>query len=443
MPDKSVYLYQEARANFFNIMLMLVMSFLGCVALVFNEIGIFTVEKSMLRSSIWQLITYAAIPFLIYIIHDKIRKCKKHDTILEKPFFKVIIIVFIFLCITDLCITLSFQATLLMAIPPIVVAQYKNDRKLFIWVIVATIVMVPVVIYGSYFMGMYDANLLKPLTQEEAAELQNRFDTFIKDYRALKIFEHYVLTRWLCIFAIDFIAITITRRTAIMLDTQDMLNNVIVEEKEERTIMQQNVIEDLADVVETRDIETGDHIKRTKLYVNILANALSKKDVYKDVLTEETIELMTAAAPLHDIGKIGVSDLILCKKGRLTDEEFNIMKTHTTIGGEIINHILNDLKDERYLNMAHDIALYHHEKWNGMGYPMRLKEGEIPLSARIMAIADVFDALVSKRCYKEAMPIDDAINIIIKDAGTHFDPNIVEVFKEIIPEFKEAANKKL
>ena len=99
--------------------------------------------------------------------------------------------------------------------------------------------------------------------------------------------------------------------------------------------------------------------------------------------------------------------------------------------------------DEKFLKTAHDIAMHHHEKWNGSGYPMGLKEEEIPLSARIMAIADVFDALISKRCYKEAMPIDDAINIIIKDAGTHFDPNVVEVFKDIIPEFKEAANRKL
>ena len=442
MPDKSVYLYQEARANFFNMLLMLVMAFLGCIALIFNEVGIFTADKNMFREAILQLATYALIPFLIYVIHDKIKKCQKHDTILEKPFFKILIIIFIFFCITDLCVNLSFQATLLMAIPPIVVAQYKNDKTLFAWVIVATAIMVPIVVYGSYFMGMYDANLLKPLTAEEAAELENRFHNF-SAHRALEIFFHYVMTKMLCIAAIDFIAITITRRTAFMLDTQDMLNNVIVEEKEEKTIMQQNVIEDLADVVETRDLETGDHIKRTKLYVNILANALKNTDKYKEYLTEEKIELMTSAAPLHDIGKIGVSDLILCKKGRLNDEEFNIMKTHTTIGGDIIKKILNDLKDERYLNMAYDIALCHHEKWNGQGYPNGLKGEEIPLSARIMAIADVFDALISKRCYKEPMPIDDAIEIIIKDAGTHFDPYIVEVFKTILPEFRDAANKKM
>ena len=438
----TIYNYQEARANFFNMISMLIMAVLGLLALLLNEVGIFTGDKENVRNAMIQLCAYALVPFMIYIIHDKIKKCKKHETILEKPFFKVIIIVFIFLCVTDLCISLSFQATLLLAIPPIVVAQYKNDTKLLIWVIIATVIMVPIVVYGSFFMGMYDANLLKPLTKEEALELSNRARIFTLT-RAKEIFFHYALTKLLCVVAIDAIAITITRRNSFMIDTQVSLNEAIVEQKEERNLMQQNVIEDLADVVETRDLETGDHIKRTKLYVNILANALKNDDEFKDVLDDETIELMTAAAPLHDIGKIGVSDLILCKKGRLNDEEFNIMKTHTTIGGEIIDHILNDLKDERYLNMAHDIALYHHEKWNGMGYPCGLKEDEIPLSARIMAIADVFDALISKRCYKEAMPIDDAINIIIEDAGSHFDPNIVRVFKTIIPQFKEAAEKKL
>ena len=439
MPDKSVYLYQEARSNFFNMMLMIVMAALGFVALILNEVGVFTQDKDTLRSSVLQLTIYAAVPFLIYLIHDKFRKCGKHDSILEKPFFKVVIIVFIFFCITDLCVTLSFQATLLMAIPPIVVAQYKNDKKLFFWVMLATVIMVPLVIYGNYFMGIYDANLLKPLTEAEAGELENRYHTFINNYRAGKVFLHYVIPRLLCVLAIDYIAITITRRTSFMLDTQDELNYVILEEKEEKSKIQRAVIEDLADIVETRDLETGDHIKRTKLYVNILSKAMAKKERYKDYLTDEVIELITNAAPLHDIGKIGVSDLILCKKGRLTDEEFSIMKTHTTIGGNIIKQILNDLGDERYLNMAYDIAIAHHEKWNGSGYPNGLIESEIPLSARIMAIADVFDALISKRCYKDAMPFDEAVNIIIKDAGTHFDPHIVEVFEEIIDEFRESS----
>lgn len=438
-----IYNYQESRANFFNMITMLVMAFLGIIALILNEVGIFTADKDTFRGCIGQLCSYALVPFIIYLIHDKFMKCKKHDTILEKPFFKIIIVVFIFLCVTDLCVALSFQAVLLLAIPPIMVAQYKNNRKLLIYVVIATLIMVPIIIYGSYFMGMYDANLLKPLTEEEAMKIENRLNTIAKDHRALKIFFHYVIPRSLCLLAIDFIALTITKRNSFMIDTQVSLNEAIVEEKEERNLMQQNVIEDLADVVETRDLETGDHIKRTKLYVSILANAMKKSEKFMDVLDDKTIDLMVAAAPLHDIGKIGVSDLILCKKGRLDDNEFEIMKTHTTIGGEIINHILSDLKDETYLKMAHDIALYHHEKWNGRGYPTGIKEEEIPLSARIMAIADVFDALVSKRCYKEAMPFDKAIEIIINDAGTHFDPNIVEVFKTIIPEFRDAAEKKL
>ena len=440
--DKNVYKMQEARANFFNMMAMLFMTFLAVIALILNEIGIFTVDKVTLRDSVVQLAIYSFIPFAIYIIHDKIRRCKKHETILEKPFFKIVIIVFMFFCVTDLCVSLSFQIIIIIGLPPIAAAQYKNDKKMFSYVIIATVVMVPIVTYGNYFMGIYDANLHKPLTAIEAMEIQNRFD-IATPKRMLEVFLHYVMPRTLCLLAIDYVAITITNRNGLMIDTQDILNKMILDEKEEKAKIQRAIIEDLADVVETRDLETGDHIKRTKLYVNILANALKEKDKYKDYLTDEVIEIMTNAAPLHDIGKIGVSDLILCKKGRLTDEEFTIMKTHTTIGGGIIKYILNDLGDENYLNMAHDIALSHHEKWNGSGYPNGLKEEEIPLSARIMAIADVFDALISKRCYKEAMPIDDAINIIIKDAGTHFDPNIVEVFKEIIPQFKEAANKKL
>ena len=440
--DKNVYKMQEARANFFNMMAMLFMLFLAVIALILNEVDVFTVDKQTLRDAVVQLGIYAMIPFLIYLIHDKFLHCKKHDTILEKPFFKIIIIVFMFFCVTDLCVSLSFQIIIIIGLPPIAAAQYKNEKKMFSYVIIATVVMVPIVTYGNYFMGIYDANLHKPLTAIEAMEVQNRFN-IATPKRMLEVFLHYVMPRTLCLLAIDYIAITITNRNGLMIDTQDILNKMVLEEKEEKAKIQRAIIEDLADVVETRDLETGDHIKRTKLYVNILANALKEKDKYKAYLTDDVVEIMTNAAPLHDIGKIGVSDLILCKKGRLTDEEFEIMKTHTTIGGGIIKNILNDLGDENYLNMAHDIALSHHEKWNGSGYPNGLKEEEIPLSARIMAIADVFDALISKRCYKEAMPIDDAINIIIKDAGTHFDPNIVEVFKEILPQFIEAANKKL
>ncbi len=168
---------------------------------------------------------------------------------------------------------------------------------------------------------------------------------------------------------------------------------------------------------------------------------MKEKDQYKDYLTPQMCEYIIHAAPLHDIGKIAVSDLILCKPGKLTDEEFDKMKIHTVKGGEIITNILNDLGDKEFLNVAYDVAISHHEKWNGKGYPYGIKEEEIPFPGRIMAIADVFDALVAKRVYKDPMPVDKAIDIIINDAGSHFDPNIVEVFKEVIDDFKKTATE--
>lgn len=438
--DTEIFKEAEERANKFNLRCFLVIIIIGLLVLISNEINLFPLSKDVVRNGIFLLILYYSVPLIIYLIHDKF--AKKKPSILQNTKFKIIVMICAFGGVIDLCCTLSNNVLLVIVIPPLLAAQYKHDRRIFFWVIIASLITIPVITYGAYFLGVYDRLLHKGLTEEQADFFQNRIDN-ATPRRMLELFTHHVIPKCFCIAAIDYIAHSITKRTSFMIEKQIDLNALIVKEVETKNEMQRAVIEDLADIVETRDLETGDHIKRTKLYVNILANALKNHNEYEDILTPDVIELMTNSAPLHDIGKIGVSDLILCKKGRLTEEEFNQMKTHTTIGGQIIKRILSDLGDEKSLDMAYDIALCHHEKWNGTGYPNGLKEEEIPLSARIMAIADVFDALVSKRCYKEALPFDDAVNIIIKDAGTHFDPNIVEVFKEIIPQFKDASEIKL
>lgn len=192
--------------------------------------------------------------------------------------------------------------------------------------------------------------------------------------------------------------------------------------------MQEHIISGLASLIESRDMETGQHVARTSFYVKTLAEDARNDNVYSEILTDEYISSLTALAPLHDVGKIVVSDQILRKPGKLTKEEFEIMKRHTSEGGVVIRKILEGVTDEDYLNFASDIATYHHERWDGSGYPKGLKEDEIPLSARIMAIADVFDALVSERCYKQKMPFEEAINIIKEESGSHFDPQLVEVF---------------
>lgn len=194
--------------------------------------------------------------------------------------------------------------------------------------------------------------------------------------------------------------------------------------------MQSGMISFMAEVVENRDDNTGGHIRRTASYVESIANELKRKGAYSEILTDRYIRDMVVAAPLHDIGKIHIPDAVLNKQGRLTAEEFDIMKTHTTAGEELLVHAKEELGESEYLNMAVEMAAYHHEWWNGNGYPYGVSGENIPLCARIMAVADVFDALTSKRCYKNAMPLEKAHEIIREESGTHFDPQVVEAFFE-------------
>ena len=194
--------------------------------------------------------------------------------------------------------------------------------------------------------------------------------------------------------------------------------------------LQNGLILVLADMVESRDKCTGDHVRKTAAYTDIIMRQLKKDGVYADQLTDEFMYDVVNSAPLHDIGKIQVSDAILNKPGKLTDEEFEVMKTHTTAGAEVIAHAMDMVSEDNsgYLREAMNLAHYHHEKWNGKGYPCGLAGEDIPLSARIMAVADVFDALVSKRSYKDGFPFEKAMSIIREGSGTHFDPNIVNAF---------------
>lgn len=202
----------------------------------------------------------------------------------------------------------------------------------------------------------------------------------------------------------------------------------IMEHNRKMLAIQESTIIGMANLIESRDQDTGEHVKRTSIYVELLAKAAQKAGYCSDILTDRYVELTIKAAPLHDIGKIAVSDSILQKPGRLTEEEFECMKTHTTAGGHIVLDVLGNIEDNEYIEIASRMATSHHEKWNGSGYPLGLKEDEIPLCARIMAVADVFDALVSKRCYKEQMPVDKAFDIISESGGSHFDPELARLF---------------
>ncbi len=202
----------------------------------------------------------------------------------------------------------------------------------------------------------------------------------------------------------------------------------LISDQETISRMQEHIISGLANLIENRDLETGEHVTRTSEFVRALAEFARADGVYRSRLNDRAISLMYRAAPLHDVGKIVVPDDILKKPGRLTEEEFAQMKRHASEGGRIVREVLGSVADSEYLSIAEEIAACHHERWDGKGYPAGLAGEDIPLCARIMAIADVFDALVSERCYKKAMPPEEALKIIREESGTHFDPSLVHVF---------------
>jgi putative two-component system response regulator len=223
-------------------------------------------------------------------------------------------------------------------------------------------------------------------------------------------------------------------------------NNFLEAEVNKRTqelmAVQDVTIMVMASLAETRDSDTGNHIRRTQFYVKALAEELRAHPRFAGFLSEHTIGMLFKSAPLHDIGKVGIPDRILLKPGKLTPEEFEIMKTHTTLGRDAIEAAEKQLGiDVEFLKMAKDIAYYHQEKWDGSGYPTGASGEAIPVSARLMAVADVYDALISRRVYKDGMPHDKAVNIIVEGKGQHFDPDIVDAFVRVQDTFREIARR--
>ncbi|OEZ52814.1 two-component system response regulator [Duganella sp. HH105] len=223
-------------------------------------------------------------------------------------------------------------------------------------------------------------------------------------------------------------------------DKNDYLEQEVLRRMRELGAIQDVTIHAMASLAETRDNETGNHIRRTQHYVRVLAEHLREHPRFRRFLDDDTIKLLFKSAPLHDIGKIGIPDRILLKPGRFTPEEFEIMKTHTTLGRDAIAHAEQQLgMDVDFLRLAKEIAHSHQEKWDGSGYPEGLAGDAIPISARLMAVADVYDALISRRVYKEGMPHEQAVQIILDGRGAHFDPDICDAFQACLPLFQQIA----
>ena len=196
-----------------------------------------------------------------------------------------------------------------------------------------------------------------------------------------------------------------------------------------------NMLETMANMIECRNLESGQHVKRTSLLTELMVRTMQARGMYPEELDNEGGPMIIKAVPTHDIGKIGIPDDILLKPGRLTSDEFEVIQTHAALGSDIVRNMLDDDEDRAFFHHSYDICRHHHERWDGKGYPDHLAGTDIPLSARILAIVDVYDALISPRVYKPAMTHDEAKQIILNGSGTQFDPALVAVFSDLEQEF--------
>ena len=234
--------------------------------------------------------------------------------------------------------------------------------------------------------------------------------------------------------------LTLKRARQFLQDRNAYLEAEVWRRSREVMAIQEVTIMAMASLAETRDNATGNHIRRTQHYVRVLAQHLRHHPRFAAALNDETIELLFKSAPLHDIGKVGIPDRILLKPGRLTPNEFEIMKTHAALGRDAIAAAERYLDTpDSFLRFAREIAYSHQEKWDGSGYPEGLWGEQIPLSARLMAVADVYDALISRRIYKPALPHEQAVAMIREGRDQHFDPDIVDAFLECAEQFRTIA----
>lgn len=317
----------------------------------------------------------------------------------ENPKLKYIYVTLTNLFLFNIEVTLSFHAVVIYAFPIALAGLYFSKRVTLYGLILTMIVSV-----GGQFAGF--------------------FLNYVPDQNFLvmkRLILFSVLPKALTLGSFGYLLYFITDRTTKLLDKQINDTSRIKE-------LNKDMVLGFANLVENRDENTGGHVKRTSRYVELLAKELVARGVYKDVIDSEFVNNLTSAAPMHDIGKMSIPDHILQKPGKLTDEEYAVMKSHAENGGRIIKQTFSHIGDDKYRQMVYEVARYHHEKWNGRGYPEGRSKQEIPLAARIMAVADVFDAISQKRCYRDAIPLEECFRIIENGKGTDFEPVLVDVF---------------
>lgn len=389
--DNSILIENEKRANKIVAKVMATTFLIFTIVFILNVVGIFEIRSTIMNAA---YITSSFILLLPTVLTYLMK--------IEKSFVKYINIIGATVFVTLLSITLTYHVVVIY-VYPIAIASLYFSKRLNVLATSLTVVGVSV--------GQVVAFYMDTLQDDNFTEL---YDAIVWG----------VIPRAMVLIAVAIIFTMLCSRTKSLLS--DLMKTA-----DELSLYHEEMVMGFATLVENKDGSTGGHIKRTTAYVKLLAEELKRRGYYEEELTPDYIKNLCMAAPMHDIGKIAVPDVVLQKPGRLTDEEFQIIKGHANKGGEIIKETFGHLGNENYTQMAYEVARYHHEKWNGKGYPTGLKRKYIPLCARIMAIADVFDAVSEKRCYRDAMPLEQCFNIILEGSGQDFDPMLVEVFMDM------------
>lgn len=359
-------------------------------------------------SLVWAIVG-ACVSSILAVVFTIISKKKIYTSS-----FKYLMCIGMQLIILMYCTDLDMNVTVLYMIAPIAALMYF-DPKLEIVTCVASII--------SMFIGII---IQAPVS---AVELYHPCTPlfFILTTGGAHFFEMVVASAF-------FVTISLIVRGLI---------NTVIHGNEEIESIQNKLVFSFADMIESRDGTTGEHVKRTSKIVSLLADKIKNNpELYKNDFVDRELDLIVMSAPLHDIGKMKVPDAILSKPGKLTPDEFAIIKTHSSEGAKIIDKTMTNIEDPLYVGIARAMALSHHEKWDGSGYPKGLAGSDIPVCARIMAVADVFDALCSKRSYKEAYTVDEAFKIMIESKGSHFEPALVDILILLKPEMEEIYSNK-
>lgn len=397
---EKILIENEKDANFVVARVMRITFIFFTVLFLLNVIGVFVVNKTVMT------IAYIFGSLLLFLPTILLKICKE-----KYVFIKIVNVCVAVILMSLLSATLNYHVIVFFVFP-IVISSLYFSKRLNIFATVLTVIGISCGELFSYFF--------------ETVKDKNWSDVY-----GLVVF--CIIPRDILLIAMGSIFTMLSERTT------TLLRKLLTAEKNLKKNHKEMII-GFATLVENKDGSTGGHIKRTSTYVKLLSMELRKRGYYTDILTDEYLENLYQAAPMHDIGKIAVPDVILQKPGKLTAEEFDVIKQHTVNGGKIIKETFVRMNNHSYSRVAYEVAKYHHEKWNGNGYPKGLKEDKIPLCARIMAIADVFDAVSEKRCYRDALPLEQCFAIIEEGKGKDFEPILVDVFLDMKDKIVEGYN---